>query len=390
MQGGLCDPSRGNLLIIALEPECAALYVRSQRDQHPNPALLATKYAVVDCGGGTVDIAYHSVERQDGDTIIVKELAPPSGGPYGGWLIDREFEKLLDKVFGASFSSKLRELEPCTWMKLMNDLEQRKSRLAGKKTGEMIYLDLDMAFSEACERIKKKSALQILSSSTNPDVGVVNQRMRISADVVKKWYEESIKRTAQCLNASLMKTHLQDISTLYMVGNFSRSQYLLEGVRKEVNGIASENILKPNDSHLAIVKGAVLYGFDPTIVQERVSAMSYGVGCSGGAGSEHNGLYLEFIAAGESIKANEVREQTLAAREDGRVKIYCAPEKVMSLDDPHCQELASIHIAIPDEIKKQRRNIHISMRFGGPEIYVVVTDDSTGKTFDVSIDFECQ
>ena len=375
--------------MIALEPECAALYVRHQREENPNPALLATKYAVVDCGGGTVDIAYHSIERQDGDTIIVKELAPPSGGPYGGRIIDREFEKLLDKVFGASFSSKLRELEPCTWMKLMNDLEQKKSRLAGKKAGEMIGLDLDIAFSEACERIKNKSALKILKSCVIPGVGVQNRRMCISADLMKTWYEESITRTAQSLNTNLMKSHLQGISALYMVGTFSNSHYLLEGVRKEVRSIAPERILKPNDSHLAIVKGAVLYGFDPTIVNERVSTMSYGIGCSGGSG-DHDGLYMEFIAAGESIKTNEVREQILAAREDGTVKIYCAPDRVKSLDDPNCRELASIHIDMPEDAKKKRRKVHISMRFGGPEIYVVVTDDSTGKAFDASVDFECQ
>ena len=389
MQAGLCNPSRGNLLVIALEPECAALYVRRQRDEHPNPALLATKYAVVDCGGGTVDIAYHSIERQDGDTIIVKELAPPSGGPYGGRLVDREFEKLLDKVFGASFSSKLRELDPCTWMKLMNGLEQRKTRHVGNKAGEVIGLDLDIAFSEACEKIKKKSAVQILKSCTVPGVRMQNRRMCISADLVKKWYEESIRRAAQCLNANLLKANLQDVSALYMVGNFSKSHYILEGVRKEVTSIPSENIIKPSDSHVAIVKGAVLYGFDPTIVHERVSAMSYGVGCFGGARSEHDSFYLEFIAAGESIKATEVREQTVAAGEDGTVKIYCAPDKVMSLKDPNCRELASIHIAMPDDMKK-RCNVHISMRFGGPEIYVVVTDDSTGKVFDASVDFECQ
>ena len=389
MQAGLCNPSRGNLLVIALEPECAALYVRRQRDEHPNPALLATKYAVVDCGGGTVDIAYHSIERQDGDTIIVKELAPPSGGPYGGRLVDREFEKLLDKVFGASFFSKLREVDPCTWMKLMSDLERRKTRYAGNKAGEMIAFDLDIAFSEACEKIKKKSAVQILKLCTVPGFGIQNRRMCISADLVKKWYEESIRRTAQCLNANLMKANLQDVSALYMVGNLPKSHYFLEGVRKEVTSIPSENIIKPSDSHIAIVKGAVLYGFDPTIVHERVSAMSYGVECFEGARSEHDSFYLEFIAAGESIKANEVREQTVATREDGTVKIYCAPDKVMSLKDPNCRELASIHIAMPDDMKK-RRKVHISMRFGGPEIYVVVTDDSTGNVFDASLDFECQ
>ena len=62
----MCEPSSRRDLIIALEPECAALHVRSQEDKHS--AFKSLQYGVVDCGGGTVDIAYHGIEnREDGN-----------------------------------------------------------------------------------------------------------------------------------------------------------------------------------------------------------------------------------------------------------------------------------------------------------------------------------
>ena len=85
--------------MIALEPECAALYVWHQRGEHHAPESRAENYAVVDCGGGTIDIAYHSVMQTPGEkTMVVKELAPPSGGPFGGTLVDGEFQLVLTNV----------------------------------------------------------------------------------------------------------------------------------------------------------------------------------------------------------------------------------------------------------------------------------------------------
>jgi molecular chaperone DnaK (HSP70) len=47
-------------LILALEPEAAALCCRQNR--HELKFTPGTKYMVVDCGGGTVDIAIHEID----------------------------------------------------------------------------------------------------------------------------------------------------------------------------------------------------------------------------------------------------------------------------------------------------------------------------------------
>lgn len=39
-----------------------------------------TRYIVVDCGGGTVDITVHELDNQMG---TLKELYKATGGPYG-------------------------------------------------------------------------------------------------------------------------------------------------------------------------------------------------------------------------------------------------------------------------------------------------------------------
>ena len=49
-------------LILALEPEAASLCCRQNRKELKFES--GTKYMVVDCGGGTVDIAVHEIDEQ--------------------------------------------------------------------------------------------------------------------------------------------------------------------------------------------------------------------------------------------------------------------------------------------------------------------------------------
>ena len=358
--------------MIALEPECAALFVREQRDEHPNPALLATHYAVVDCGGGTVDIAYHCIEKKKDGSMAIKELAPPSGGPYGGTLVDRALE-LLD----------------------------------GKKDDDILYFELTMRFGEACETLVGKSATSLLEACTDPMVGYSQGKMTINAKLMKTWYDSAIEQICEGLNKNLQRRSTQMISAIYMVGTFSSSRYLLQGIRNGINNIQKGNIINPPESTVAIVHGAVIYGFNPSIVQERVSAMSYGVQIQEDfdparhpiesrvylAGTPRcKKVYSEFVAKDEALRSPAIRVQHYTAPTDTAtsvlVTIFCAPKAVKLTDDPDCMKLATILVKMPDITGGKNRAITVSMIFGGPEIHVVAKDNTTGKAFDTVVDFD--
>lgn len=407
LQAGLCRLSAGehDRLVIALEPECAALFVWQQRGEHHNPELRSHNYAVVDCGGGTVDIAYHSVEPKE-ETMVVKELYPPSGGPFGGTLVDNQFEQVLDQMFGHSFVKALREHYADVWMGFMSDLERGKTGLHAKRDDEKVYFDLSMQFAQAFQEITGQSVRSLFKDCKVPGIQFANNRLQIEARVMKAWYRDSVTETCSCLNNDLRKTK-EKITALHMVGTFSKSRYLLDEVRNGVKGIKEDDIFNPEESHIAIVKGAVLYGFKPSIVQERVAALSYGIGSSTDFDpSKHpeskkqiidgkarcNGLYKEFIAVGQKITTDTSCESTLKpGRKDMKsttVKVFCAPHNVMFLDDPVCRKLASIHVELGDGGARTDRQIHVMMKFGGTELYVIATDKVTGESFDASVDFE--
>lgn len=78
---------------------------------------------VVDCGGGTVDITVYEVENSSGH---LRELHKASGGPYGSVGVDRQFEALLERIFGSEFIETYKTEVPEGYVFLMLKFESRK------------------------------------------------------------------------------------------------------------------------------------------------------------------------------------------------------------------------------------------------------------------------
>ncbi|RUS32542.1 hypothetical protein BC938DRAFT_475118 [Jimgerdemannia flammicorona] len=86
---------------------------------------------VVDCGGGTVDITIHEVERADERCPRVKEVAPASGGAWGSTSIDRCVFKLFEDVFGRNRYNQMMK-DSLGHIQLQDDVERAKCSFNGE------------------------------------------------------------------------------------------------------------------------------------------------------------------------------------------------------------------------------------------------------------------
>lgn len=107
---------------LALEPEVASLYCIGEIEKSlPNEK--AGHHLVVDCGGGTVDIAAHKWTRGADDDLHVDELHKVHGGSCGSFAVNAEFEQLLLEILttgGTDISlSDIRKECGLQWNKLL-------------------------------------------------------------------------------------------------------------------------------------------------------------------------------------------------------------------------------------------------------------------------------
>lgn len=375
------------------------------------------KYGVVDCGGGTVDIVYHSLEESENDaedqTFIVRELVPPSGGPYGGTRVDAAFQQLLEPVFqrgqSLSFFEELKKTYTATWLNLMKQLEEKKNVLDAKDDDDKVWFDLSVQFNRACQQITGRDALSLLEESQVEGIELsATEQLEVQAKLIKGLYTSSVNEICTCLKNDLKEGPASKVGALYMVGTFSSSRYLLDAVKDEVAFLVPrERVINPPESSLAIVKGAVMYGINPSIVQERVAARSYGISVLDEFDSTkhpeakaklYNGkkyccdVYREFIANRQKIRnTGEVIKRTHVPVEPDQtsicIAIYSAPNIVSYVDDKTCTYMGRIVVDMPDLTGGTDRKVFVEIEFDGPEIHVVATNESSGKSYDASLEF---
>lgn len=102
-----------------------------------------TRYVVVDCGGGTIDVTIHEINEAD-STGYLKELYKASGGPFGSMVVDLEFEKLLKNIFSNEFIDEFVTNFPASYNSLMSTFESKKRRISFDNPN---YLNITLPYS---------------------------------------------------------------------------------------------------------------------------------------------------------------------------------------------------------------------------------------------------
>lgn len=223
--------------------------------------------------GGTMDVTAHEIE--DDDTI--NEIYHATGGDYGGTKVDKEFEDLLNKIFGVEFIDEFRRSHPSDWLELMNDFEVKK-RAERVMTGEVTRIRLPANFINLLRHENGDDDNQIIRQHYKVDeVKISKDYLCLGSDIVKSLFEPAIASIVNHLKKLLKENALRGIKLLFLVGGFSESPLLQARIRKEFQ--SQYSILIPHDAQTAVVKGAVMFGKRPNIVVERCLSETYGTEC---------------------------------------------------------------------------------------------------------------
>ncbi|XP_066029961.1 heat shock 70 kDa protein 12A-like isoform X1 [Pocillopora verrucosa] len=419
-EAGLSSSIDSSQVIIALEPEAAAVYCRDRKlrefvegngDQVVKDTLVPakTQYLVIDNGGGTMDITAHEIE--EGDTI--NEIFHATGGDYGGTKVDKEFEDHLDKIFGKIFMDEFRRAHPSDWLELMNDFEVKK-RSDRVMTGEITRIRLPANFINLLRHESAANYNAIIKKHLGKDYD--DKEVKISKDylclgprTMKSLFQPAIASIVDHLKGLLKKKELREVKLLFLVGGFSESPLLQARIREVFNG--KYNILIPNDAQTAVVKGAVMFGKRPDIVVERCLSETYGTD-----------IYQDFITGYHDMNKLVLVEGvpkckdifSILAKENEKVKIGHYKEtfkykpvrssqtkigfnfftsrspNVRYITDAGVRKLPGcFSVVSPDTSKGTNRSIELRLYFG-TELKVVGVDLETGNEASTYIDFLSQ
>jgi len=360
-----------------------------------------TRYIVVDCGGGTVDLTVH--EMEDGGTL--KELYKASGGAWGAMGVDKEFENLLVRVFGIDFIVSFKNTKPAGWVDLMIAFEAKK-RTASPSKSTPLNISLPFSFIEHYSKLKQSTVENAIKKFSNKDVKWSTQGMlRLSPIAMHALFEPVMKEIIRHVTDLLKRPELNNIKFMFLVGGFAESPLLQNEIRKAFS--SQVRVIIPQDVGLTILKGAVMFGLDPTVVRVRRSALTYGVGVlnkyvEGKHPREKKtmkdgvewctDIFDTFVTVDQSICLGDkvTRSYTPAKsyQTSTVIGIYCSEkEHVLFTSDHGVVRCGELLLEMPDVTGGKRRELQATMMFGDTEIKVEAVDLTSGKTANATIDF---
>jgi len=435
---GISDPENSESLLIALEPEAASIYIRRLRrsqlvpdkptprplspskTEHAEESLISldyvadeikpgTRYMVVDCGGGTVDITVHEMESETGH---LKELYKATGGPYGSMEVDREFERLMSDIFGSEFIESFKLKRPAGWIDLMIAFESRK-RAATPFRNNASNISLPFSFIDYHKKIFGTQVEAAIKRFSNKDIRWSMQGMlRLMPEAMLSLFQPTIDNIKNAIEHVLNNPSIGGIEYLFLVGGFAESPIIQSALKKEFS--QKVKIVIPQDVSLTILKGAVCFGLDPTVITVRKSRHTYGVGVVNkfdpalhpvDKRMEKDGtewctdIFEPFVLADQTVALGDsvVRRYTPANKNQTSsiIHIYSSEaSSVQFVTDPGVRRCGTLRLDLSNVADgddrtggQKRREIQVRMTFGGTEISTSALDVAAGLCVRANIDF---
>ena len=366
---------------------------------------------VVDIGGGTVDITVH--DKSNGRISVV---LPPMGNTWGGTTVNEAFSELLQEIVEDPDFKAFIESDTSAQATLnkffYEEFEERKKRFGNVTEGiDKITVTLPPAMLQFYYNDKLQKA-EKLNIDYNPKKASLSINFKV---LEEKVFQSTVDKILECVREAFAK--LKDdgieIDTVYLVGGFGGCKFVSQKIEEAITEHCY-NIVCPVQPDLAVVKGAVMWRKDPSIIQSRVADATYGTvvtfAFNPSIHDEHymfedeedhkaycSSIFRVFVLKGEAIK-DEVYKATFIPGSqkyvEMRIPIFStADDGVQYVRDKKGERTVReigeliLNIPNPDNLPNEERKYDVFMDFSGTEIQARAQYSITGEEVKTVCDF---
>ena len=351
----------------------------------------------INFSGGTIDIVAHKV-RKDGR---IRELFRATGGAWGGTVIDTQFVTLLYKIFGEDFITSFQNEYPKDFVELMQDFEIKK-----RGENESIRVSLPYNFCNFKHYGRSvQECIKSFAAQAEAELKFSSGKLVLAAEVVNELFKDALDRINEHIKSLMLKSKLKDSRYIFLVGGFAESYRLQRSLKKEFS--ETVNVLIPEEASLAVVRGAVAFGHDPSSICQRICRYTYGVGSylPFQDGEHRDDLKVEsdgmtlcknifqiWAEAGEIIGHNESWHESYTPIINNQKGIIfefykSSRRKVKYVDEEGVVKCGCLVIEMPNLTGDKARSVDLDVIFGGTEIRVVGYDHTSQTRRETYIDF---
>ncbi|XP_061169337.1 heat shock 70 kDa protein 12B-like [Saccostrea echinata] len=379
-------------LVLSLEPEAASIHCKNiPAEKLSGGAGLTifeagTQYLIADVGGGTGDFTVH--ERLSSGKL--KEISKASGGAYGGINVNKKFFQFISDIMGARAVKQLKSEEMSDFIDLVRNFEQKNYLIRLPASLMEFATQNNPNFRKNAETMDLKGQVTFLQN-----------KLKIDTALMKSFFAESIQSITTHIEGILQS--FPNVKHILLVGGYGECLILQDRVRK---CFPKTNLIVPQDSGLAVLKGAVLFGHDLNIISERILRYTYGTDTDARFDPAIHSKDRKYVddygvtrckysfsvlkKAGESITSDGHKVTRIVAalrKNQSALKytiLYTEKSDIVYINDD-CKFLGKVNIPLTGN-KDTNRECKISIIFGLTEIRCEVTEMSSGKKVETTFE----
>ena len=358
--------------------------------------------------GGTIDVTIHEM-LEDGR---VRELYKATGGPWGGDKVNEAFIEYLCDILSKEVVDAMKRKCPSEFVAMMHDLEKIKRKIsiwyAGNNKTETVRLEFKQCFRDIYKEImccEIENAFYNRSNNKIKGAKLENLKLIFPRIVIVEMVKNVAKKIREHTNFLLKQTGNEKTDLILMVGGFSKSKIVIEEIK---NHYFDTTVAFPENPEISVVKGAVIFGWNPNMFKSRKSKWTYGIGqrrifrenidperlmvYNDDNVKECHSCFDKLVSVNEEVEIDQIVTRSYIPsfhnQLSATINIYESEKiNVSYCDEPGVRKLGVIKVPMADTTGGKERRVNIEVRFGGTEFFVICKDVTTGAVRSAQYDF---
>ena len=370
-----------NDIHIALEPEAASLEMYYDNTLGEELKQNGKKFILIDAGGYTIDITINEIINKN-NNISLKQLSPPSGGPFGSNVINTEIIKIIEEIFG-----ELKYYYSGDRKNLFDDIESMKVGYCKNKqdSKNLIirhYQSIWLCYSKCS--IKTKYG----------DIEYDRNNVYLSRNIIDQIISNQVNKIINNIDLALNTIKIP-IDEVILVGGFCNCEIVIDTITNKFPGIT----FQPNNKERSVMRGASLFGLNPNQIVSRISPFTIGTMAYEPRKNETEcqnpkegrcQYFWEFVHKGEVIQNNKIRNFTTGPLYENQTNYYFPlyrTNRIKPIYINESEKFAEFILQASDtKIEKEKRKAKLTIQFSSC-ITIFAENINTGEKINISANY---
>lgn len=361
-------------VVLALESEAALLYCnripRSKLEGQKGVSVfeVGKKILLLDAGGGKVDFTVFEITKEN----ILKTLEMTSDRKCGGTCVDNCYEDALIDVVGIDDMNKFCQKFSEDYIELLRNFEINKRTQISEtqawvtmRIPETLHKILNQEMNEAIKRSKHSRNMKL-----------EGKKLRVTSTLFMGFFDFACKRINENIVNILKKPELEGLDKIVMIGGFSMSPILQKSIKENFPLL---KVFVPDEANLVVLKGAVLYGHNLSIMPDRIAKNWYCVASRFDKSEIDCGQdeFKVYVRKGEILSFNKVQFEVEYKANCDEIKemefnVYVSEQENLPkyVTDQGFQYLGTLLVHFPKLMTGEERIVNVQMLFGATELHM--------------------